>query len=379
LKLLSYLPFLERPSLLNNHSHFALLEHYLNQNEALDWIMATIVNKAGSSYRSPGAMMLVNSLGQSFGLVSGGCLEANIVLHAKRVFDSRQAYYVEYDMREEDGYAAELGVGCKGKIGVLLQYLTSEHKTVLTCMFQRMKSGTTSYFQQTYLANQTEQQRLNDLCLFDHEGQLLATTYQENTATNIAHDTLAQVQNNLHCNIVAEASEQSITKISAPINLWVFGGGSDALPLVLMATQLGWRVNVVDHRSSYARVSVFHMAENIHHINPDDITTLENFEDADAAVLMTHNLSLDAKWLKHLHEINCTKYIGLLGPLERRARVESLAEISDRAWLTRQVNGPVGLDIGGELPESIALAVLAQCHSVLYDRSGLSLSGKYIN
>jgi xanthine dehydrogenase accessory factor len=59
--------------------------------------------------------------------------------------------------------------------------------------------------------------------------------------------------------------------------------------------------------------------------------------------------------------------------------VESLAEISDRAWLTRQVNGPVGLDIGGELPESIALAVLAQCHSVLYDRSGLSLSGKYIN
>jgi xanthine dehydrogenase accessory factor len=369
--------------LLNNHAHFALLEHYFNQNEEFDWVMATIVNKAGSSYRSPGAIMLINSLGQSFGLVSGGCLEANIVLHAKKVFDSQQAHYIEYDMLEEDGYAAELGVGCKGKIGVLLQYLAIEHKAVLACMFQRMELGELSYLQQTYKATEAEKKQLNDLNLFNNEGELLASSSQQQI--NVDVDILAQAKSKLHCSIAIEKLELSLTKISVPLNLWVFGGGSDVIPLVSMAAQLGWRVTVVDHRSSYARNSVFKPASDIFKVHPNDFLAQEYFEQRrlfqqlDAAVLMTHNLNLDAAWLKLLHQTDQAKYIGLLGPIERRSNVEELSTIDDRAWLVRSVNGPVGFDIGGELPESIALSILAQCHSVLHNRNGLALSGKFIN
>jgi len=365
--------------LFNNHSHFSLLEHYLNHSEKLAWVLATIVNKEGSSYRSPGAFMLVNSLGQAHGLVSGGCLEANIILHAKKVFDNQQANYVEYDMREEDGYAAELGVGCKGKIGVLLQYLTSAHQSLLSRLFQRMQAGQASYLQQSFLAEKSAQPALNSLNLFDSSGQLVATT--EQTPEVVKNDALMQMikLDTAHSNTTIGQVELSLTKISAPTNLWIFGGGSDAIPLVTMAAQIGWRVTVVDHRSSYARSSSFKHASDIFRMHPEDFSEIAQFKQLDAAVLMTHNLNLDAAWLKLLHESNVAKYIGLLGPLERRGNVETLANITDKAWLMRQVNGPAGLDIGGELPESIALSILTQCHSVLHHRSGLALSGKYIN
>lgn len=362
-----------------NHSHFSLLEHYLNHSEALTWVLATIVNKEGSSYRSPGAFMLVNSLGQSHGLVSGGCLEANIILHAKKVFDSQQAHYVEYDMREEDGYAAELGVGCKGKIGVLLQYLTVAHHALLATLFQRMQAGNATYLQQTFLTDAATKPALNSVTLFDSSGQFLVTTDPaQKILTNDVLNPLIEKSAD-HTNITIAQAELSITKISAPTNLWIFGGGSDAISLVSMAAQMGWRVTVVDHRSSYARSSSFKHAAKIFRVHPDDFSPTAQFKQLDAAVLMTHNLTLDAAWLKLLHENDLGKYIGLLGPLERRGNVETLANISDKAWLMRQVNGPAGLDIGGELPESIALSILAQCHSVLHERSGLALSGRFIN
>ena len=371
--------------MLNNHGHFALLEHYFNQGDEFDWVMATIVNKEGSSYRSPGAIMLINSLGQSFGLVSGGCLEANIILHAKKVFDNKQAHYVEYDMREEDGYAAELGVGCKGKIGILLQYLSAEHNSLLAQLFQRLQSGVASYLQHIYKVSDGKVKQLNTLTLFDSKGQLLVTTSPHSLGYDNEQLTRTVVLNKQHSNTIVEAGELSLSKISAPFNLWLFGGGSDVIPLVSMAAQLGWRVTVVDHRSSYARHSVFKQASDIFRVHPDDFFKPEHgkqvklFQQLDAAVLMTHNLTLDAAWLKLLHSTNQAKYIGLLGPLERRSNVEVLSHIDDRAWLSRLVNGPVGLDIGGELPESIALSILAQCHSVLHNRSALALSGKFIN
>ncbi|MGB1261444.1 MAG: XdhC family protein [Cognaticolwellia sp.] len=365
--------------MLNHHSHFSLLKLYLHHADKLGWVLATIVNKAGSSYRSPGAFMLVNSLGQSHGLVSGGCLEANIVLHAKKVFDSQQAHYIEYDMREEDGYAAELGVGCKGKIGVLLQYMTPAHQSLLAKLFQRMQHGHASYLQQVFVSDSTSAEVLNALTLCDDDGQFLATT--EHSQMLASTDALQQMikQDKSHQHIVTGQLAYSVNKISAPINLWIFGGGSDAIPLVTMAVQMGWRVTVVDHRSSYARESVFKHASEIIRVHPDDFTRSVEFQRLDGAVLMTHNLHLDAAWLRLLHQDKQAKYIGLLGPLERRSNVEALADIDDRAWLMRHVNGPVGLDLGGELPESIALSILAQCHSILHNRSGLALSGKVIN
>lgn len=364
--------------MLVNHSHFSLLEHYLQHTSPVDWVMATIVNKEGSSYRSSGAIMLFNSIGQSFGLVSGGCLEANLMLHAKKVLVNRQSQYVVYDMRDEDSYAADLGVGCKGKIGVLLQYISPKHNALFDICYQRMMQGKDSLIVQAYMIDISDDVS-NALALYSDTGELLTHTFERDgqllTPRLLSMPTETSSVSSIQHNITAHGYQVSITRFCAPINFWVFGGGADAQPLVMLANQLGWRVTVVDHRSSYARASIFHQAAAIYHTHPDDHQTLHGFERINAAMIMTHNLSLDAAWLKHLYQVDSIQYIGLLGPKARRQQVESIADISDLQWLKECVNGPAGLNLGGELPESIALSIIAQCHSVIYQGDGCALSG----
>jgi len=91
---------------------------------------------------------------------------------------------------------------------------------------------------------------------------------------------------------------------------------------------------------------------------------------------MTHNMKLDAGWIQWLFAVeNLPEYIGLLGPYERKQRVLDLLPECERARLERHIRGPVGMDLGGELPESIALAILADMHAVLNNGSGQQLAG----
>ena len=350
----------------NIHSHYALLQRYL-ASEDVAWALATVVNKAGSSYRSPGAFMLVNTLGQSFGLVSGGCLEADIVRHAKQVFHRGQAAYVEYDMRDEDSFAAELGIGCQGKIGILIQNLGDEHRALLQQLYQRLSDNQPGYLLQAF-APGSDASMMNALALVDETSAVLTKTADQ---MNVAVPAFSADQR--HQVFRVGGVDYSLTRIDAPFNFWVFGGGADAQPLVAMAAQLGWRVTVVDHRIVNARSSLFQQAEQLLKDTPDTLA-IEHSTTIDAAVLMTHNLKLDAQWLAFLQQHCAPQYIGLLGPRERRHRVQALSEINDVDWLEQRLNGPAGLDLGGELPESIALSILAQCHATLHQRSGQSLN-----
>ncbi len=134
----------------------------------------------------------------------------------------------------------------------------------------------------------------------------------------------------------------------------VFGGGADARPLASIASQIGWRTTVVDHRSAYVRPSSFPEAVKIIKDSPENSDGKTDLKYIDAAVLMTHNLKFDAQWLSLLYRHSAPKYIGLLGPLSRRKTVQDMMDIDDGSWFDTHVSGPAGLDIGGELPESIA-------------------------
>jgi xanthine dehydrogenase accessory factor len=353
----------------NKHSHYALLEHYLSDVSGCEWALATVVNKEGSSYRSPGSIMMVNSLGQSFGLVSGGCLEADIVRRAKQVFYSANATYAEYDLREEDSFAAELGIGCKGKIGVLIQRFTEKHRVVLDVLYATLKAGGSCYLLQEFEAPMTSS-GLNEIILLDSHGEQLASTVDQGKDQDQAEIIKGAEYIDQHQTFYAGDSRYSLSRIDAAFNFWIFGGGADAEPLASMASQLGWRVTVVDHRTAYARASAFKSAETIVKTRPEELDCAEGRPPIDGAMLMTHNLKLDAQWLAFLHKHSNPIYVGLLGPVERRERVLELCDVSDLDWLDNHVNGPVGLDLGGELPESIALSILAQCHAVLFGGSG---------
>jgi len=348
-----------------------LLQIYLAHDYAQDWCLASVVSKEGSSYRNPGAMMLIDPLGQVNGMVSGGCLEMDVVRRSRQVLSDNTARYIEYDMIDEESMAAELGIGCRGKLGVFIQPINRRCHQVLRLLYRELDKGRPCYLLQQYNVD-SEKQR-HQLVLLDKQQHLLAGA---GGALNFP-----DLENGRAYQLIAEGSDRSsLTKIMPAINLMVFGGGADARPLVEIASTLGWRATVIDHRPAYAGNRYFPHAYEIIRQAPEQLSALPSR--MDAAVVLTHNLKLDAAWLSWIfNNVDVPAYLGLLGPHERKLRVLEDITTVEHATVLEHVRGPVGVDLGGDLPESIALSILADIHAVLLDGSNTRLyhqtSGAY--
>lgn len=330
----------------------SLLRHYAASTDDQPWLAATVVTKHRSSYRRPGALMLVDPLGRTFGLISGGCLEADIVLQGKKVLFDGQARLIVYDSTEEGNIAAELGLGCNGRVGVLIQRLTPAHRDVLLTLRERLLQGFDSHLLQCFASDCP--QDLSALLLLDEQLAPIGSAQDEPLPPLAGSQAPA---------VIADDSKQwALTLQRAPVSLWIVGGGVDAEPVAAMAAMLGWRVTVVDHRSAYARASRFPGAERIVRETADDYA---GNIDADAVILMSHNLNMDAAWLARCGDAIRLRYIGLLGPVDRRDDVIARSGLAAQDHPVALIHGPMGFDIGGDLPESIALSVMAQCHQVL--------------
>jgi xanthine/CO dehydrogenase XdhC/CoxF family maturation factor len=168
----------------------------------------------------------------------------------------------------------------------------------------------------------------------------------------------------------ALVAEGGVSVLYAPLRpipkLLVLGGGLDAVPLVGMAAELGWFVTVADHRPAYVARAGFERAERVVLVDADAVAAQLRLEDFAAVVVMSHHLPTDRKYLRQLAAVR-TRYVGVLGPRARRERL--LADLGTAAGdLPSRLKGPVGLDIGADSPESIALSILAELQSVLSTR-----------
>ncbi len=332
----------------NDLSH--LLQQWYPERDSADWVLGTVYRTEGPCYRKPGATMLFNSLGQQFGLLSGGCLESDIHRHARQVMHSHTAMTLCYDGSDEDDLSYQLGIGCGGTVHILLQpILAQQHYLQLDALYQALEKRAGGYLYQR---------------IPDTAGQVESRFI----AAKVHGDNMAPVSR-----LVMEAGQQWLaTRIRPAPHLLIAGGGLDARPLVAMAHQLGWHTSLWDPRPANARREHFPAADRIIQTPVDGLTDYARTERVDAAVLMTHNIGLDAAALGALNNTPL-RYCALLGPRHRRAQVLQAAGLSE-ARLTTPVAGPAGLDIGAELPESIALAILAECHAQLHQRSARSLS-----
>lgn len=311
------------------------------------WVLATIIQTDGSSYRKAGAMMLINDMGQYFGLLSGGCLESDIMRQARRCWDNLQNRIIEYDMREEEDLAWQLGIGCGGMVKILLQPVHADnHYLKLDEMNQYLE-----------LRQKVEYQQQIDEGLPYNKVMSVSDSQHYSSAK-------------IHSNAGVETFVQQLSP--APL-LAVFGAGVDAMPVVSIAAELGWQVLLVDPRVGYAKVEFFTKASQIIRQSLDVLYDAAWLSQIDAALILTHNIKLDAAALK-LVQSSSAKYVGLLGPIHRTNRVLDIAKLS-RNDLTKPLANPVGLRLGGELPESIALSMLSEAHAALEQADGLSISG----
>lgn len=335
-------------------------------------ILATVVDVVGSGYRRPGARMLIDENGFGIGTVSGGCLEADVLERAKKVLETGEPIVITYDTTKDENPVFGLGMGCRGIVRILLELFEKEN--ILARNFQIFLKNRFRQFAATIISSNRAATG----------GRVFYSDFDQFDFANLPNDleNFEQLKNDcldfFRQNKSPEVREYKIgtdffelffENISPPLNLMLFGAGFDALPLVKFAKELGWRVSVIDHRAAYADSRRLSEADEIIVSNSEDLSDHFFNDENSVAVIMTHNYDRDRDILRHLLRSNF-RYVGALGPKKRTEKI--LAEIGGNFTEEQlsKLHAPVGLDIGANTPEAIALAIVAEIQAVLSGRDG---------
>ncbi|WP_237063327.1 XdhC family protein [Microbulbifer zhoushanensis] len=324
----------------------ALLDLWYGQRRERTWVLGSIYRTAGPCYRKAGAMMLFDDLGRHYGLLSGGCLEADIQRHARQVAHSGAAKTLCYDGSDEDDFAFQLGIGCGGTVHILLQPVQADNDYLqLGRLREQLQQRQPCYYLQKIPVN----------------GEVAAGVEPAGNSGPTGRATLVQ----------REDGDWLRTPVTPPAHILVVGAGVDARPMAQLFRTQGWQVSLCDPRPANARPAYFPGC-HCYSCPPDELSQHLDLPHIDAAVIMSHNLELDAAAVRLLQGQHL-RYLGLLGPTSRRDRVLALAGTSLTELnrnLDTPLRAPIGLDLGGELPESIALSTCAELHAVLHGGSG---------
>lgn len=338
--------------------------------------IATLVKVKGSTYRRPGARVLMTSDGWLLGSISGGCLEGDIFEHAQRVMDSGKPTLVKYDTTESEDIIWGLGLGCQGIVHVLVERLTDDLELspiafLAECLHRRQ----TGVLVTVFAVEGRSEIKMGD-CLLLHPDGTVSGNVADPVRSRIIDDAIAaaaSTQSSVKTyQLPAGSAEVFIEVVQPPVPLIIFGAGHDAIPVVRFAKELGWHVSVVDSRPAYATTARFPLADAVILAHPQAIHEHISVDKRTAAVVMTHNYLHDRELLQTLLP-SPLSYLGVLGP---KRRTEQLLQELGMAEQFSHLYAPVGLDIGADTPEAIALAILAEMQTVLTNRSGGSLRNR---
>lgn len=341
--------------------------------------LATVVLVEGSAYRRAGARMLITEDGELTGAISGGCLEGDALRKARLVILQQEPLLVTYDTTDDDDAKLGVGLGCNGIIHILIEPITRQathpihllksivtlrHPAVLVTLFsvEDKKASQPG----TCLCLTESGEMINGI----NDAPYLPTLRQDATKAFMSQQSVNQMYN--------DAYSAFVEYIKPVVNLVIIGAGNDVIPLTRIAAVLGWDISVIDGRHNYALPERFPAANKVIVAKPEQVLQHVELNSWTAFVLMTHNYNYELNLLKELLPLNLP-YIGVLGPKKKMERM--LAELEDNgteisANQLEHIYGPVGLDIGAEGAEEIALAVAAEIKAVLSSRNGHSLKFK---
>jgi xanthine dehydrogenase accessory factor len=326
-------------------------------------VLATVFETQGSTYSKAGHRILIADNGDYQGLVSGGCLEGDLAERASKVLASGEPATVTYDMRDGADELWGLGVGCNGLIRVFLQPLAADSGYE---PFESIVAALNAHGPSTVaivVASRDEDLPVGATLIWD--GDVRSAWRLDATGVSRLRagcERLTETRAPSYESVDGAAEVLYSTLRPLP-RVLVLGAGLDAVPLVAMAAELGWLVSVADHRPAYLQQGDFGAAESCELIEPAALATTFDLTIFDAVVVMSHHLATDRMYLRQLANTPA-RYLGVLGPAARRNRL--LDELGDGAEALRsRVKGPVGIDIGADSPESIALSVLAEIHATL--------------
>ena len=307
--------------------------------------LATVVAVRGSSYRRPGARLLVPASGAPIGLISGGCLEEEAARLAREALRLDAPVLVTVDHSAEGDELWGMGLGCRGVIDLLAEPPALAAETLDALRGAREGRA-------TYLLTGLDGERR---VLSEQEADALG----ERAAMAVAHGRPTLI------------GDAVLDPILPPLHLVVCGAGPDAGPLVAAGVRLGWRVSVVDPRRSLLRTERFPGAA-LHDADPARAAEAVGAGEWTAVVLMSHDYLRDAAFLGGFVGRGL-RYLGVLGPRDRTDRLLGELEVSLTAADLGALHAPAGLDIGADGAEEVAAAIVAEILATLRGRRGTPL------
>ena len=342
--------------------------------------LATIVSVEGSSYRRPGARLLVREGGETAGSISAGCLEGDVIERAKRVISDGEAELAVYsNASTSDEMAWGLGLGCNGTVNVLIEpifadsiYIDALRRSLnLQADAAPITVATVYECTDPAIAGIEPGGRL----IVDEDGEVRTEHLDESRASMLA----AKLDPGLVAGPVSCELGDAIVNVfvehlvpSTPIT--IFGAGADALPIVELAQGLGWSVEVVDPQCRAVSRERFAIADKVTLARPEEVAGSVKVTPRTLAIVMSHDYVNDRQLLQFLLA-SPARYIGVMGPRKRTERMmEEIASadrelISERSGMER-VYAPIGLDIAANSPAEVALSIVAEMRAVLNGRSG---------
>ena len=364
--------------------------------------LATLFDVEGSSYRQPGARLLVDADGRVLaGAISGGCLEGDVAARAEAVCASGRAIALRYDLRDDLETIWGFGSACDGIAHIVLEPLRDVSWLVDAA---NVRSGRDGGVLLTVTAKATESESAGgespagvslgtvallrgnaangEWSMIGRGAASAGATFDRARSARIAE--VAQKTATAECEravggagvvgggaVDASAERYFVEPLMPAVSLFLVGAGRGAEAFARIATTLGWDVTVIDHRQALLDELTLPEGVRVVCARAEDGASLITHDARTAVALLTHIYNVDQAWLTALLPLP-VGYLGVLGSRQRAARmVESLGSVIDASGPTaRALHAPIGLDLGGENPESIALAAVAEIEAVMHGRPG---------
>jgi xanthine dehydrogenase accessory factor len=333
--------------------------------------LATVVKVDGSSYRRPGARMLVTENGALTGAISGGCLEGDALKKAQLVIFQKKSMVVTYDTTDDDDAKFGVGLGCNGIIHILIEPIDPDAENHPVALLKQAMETREPKVLVTLFDLKNKRENQIGTCMLFSMGKF-------SSIPAIVQPWLAEIEKDISDVIKVNQSVISqyagvhpvnafIELVLAPISLVVVGAGNDAMPLCKLADVLGWEVTLIDGRSNHATTGRFPTVHRIHVADAEKALTHFKKDERTAVVLMTHNFNYDLAIMEGLLPLDIP-YLGVLGP---KKKLEKMLENLENKGVVvgsedlKKIFGPVGLHIGAEAPEEIALSIISEVKTVL--------------
>jgi xanthine dehydrogenase accessory factor len=336
-------------------------------------VMAQVVSVEGSAYRREGSKMLIWPSGQYEGMISGGCLEADVVEESKKVMETNRSLVKKYVLDEDLVWG--LGLGCPGTVTILLEPI-EPHSGYWRQWVDLVQQSTPFISCKKLPANGEE------VTSFVVSGEEVIGIYSQEEpwaikALQMAKKKLKERNPSCETRTINSMNDELPIFFDVhipPPHICIFGAGHDAIPVAQLSHQLGFRTTIIDGRPAFNTKERFpHAKRVINH--PKYYESIQDITPNSYVIVMNHHLDRDIETLKYVLKSN-VQYVGVLGPRKRRDKMLAILEEANVTFSNtdlEKMHSPVGLDIGAVTPEEIALSILAEIVAIQKGHTGASL------